>query len=54
MIIYITLANNFDLTVLWICPFRESEPLPEILKAKIKISPPKFQGKSIKTLAFYL
>ena len=45
---YITLANNFDLTVLWICPFRESEPLPEILKAQIKYPILSFKGSRLK------
>ncbi len=25
---YVTIAEDFELTVLWICPFRDSEPLP--------------------------
>ena len=45
---YNTLANNFALTVIWICPFRESEPLPEILKAKIKYRILNFMGSRLK------
>lgn len=44
---YVTLFKEFDLTVFWICPFRNSEYLPSYIKKNIKYLILGFKGDRI-------
>lgn len=51
---YKTIIKKFDLKVIWICPFRDSDPLPFLIKNNIKYHILGFKGNRIKPWHIFL
>ena len=45
---YRTFIQNFDLTVIWICPFRDSDPLPDDLRNNLGFKLLNFKGNRLR------
>ena len=50
---YQTLIENFDLTVIWICPFRDSDPLPDSLRNNLGFRLLNFKGNRLRPYHIY-
>jgi len=50
---YQTLIEFFDLTVIWICPFRGSDPLPDSLRNNLRFRLLNFKGNRLRPYHFY-
>jgi len=50
---YQTLSGRFDLTVIWICPFRGSDPLPDRLRDTLRFRLLNFKGNRLKPYHIY-
>ena len=44
---YVVLAENFDLFVIWICPFRHTDPLPDTLCSRLNYEILGFHGNAL-------
>ncbi len=50
---YETLTGSFDLTVVWICPFKDSEPLPGRFRDNLRFRLLNFKGDRLKPFHVY-